>query len=77
MRKKTVTFRIDAKKRAIVDRLTETRDRDRSDLLNEALDAYPDVDAWHVVHIEDELRQAEAGDFADEAEVTALYDRPR
>jgi len=75
MTKETVTFRIDAEKRAILDRLAEKRDRDRSYLLNEAVDAYLDVHAWQIAHIEEGLRQAEAGDFADEAEVAAVYDR--
>ena len=77
MPKETVTFRIDGEKRAILDRLAETMDRDRSHLLNEAVDAYLDVHAWQIAHIEEGLRQAEAGEFADEADVTAVYGRFR
>jgi len=77
MTKETVTFRIDADKRATLDRLAETRDRDRSYLLNEAVDAYLDVHAWQIAHVEEGLRQAEAGEFADDAEVAATYDRSR
>ena len=77
MTKETVTFRIDAEKRATLDRLAEKRDRDRSYLLNEAVDAYLDVHAWQIAHIAEGLRQAEAGDFADEAEVAAFHDRSR
>ena len=77
MPKDTVTFRIDAEKRATLDRLARTMDRDRSHLLNEAVDAFLDVHAWQIAHIEEGLRQAETGDFADEAEVAAFHDRSR
>ena len=77
MPKDTVTFRIDAEKRATLDRLARTMDRDRSHLLNEAVDAFLDVHAWQIAHIEEGLRQAKAGDFADEADVTAAFARFR
>jgi len=75
MARETVTFRIDQGKRAELDRLAKALDRDRSYVLNEAVDAYLDVHAWQAAHIEDGLRQAEAGEFADDAEVAAAYER--
>jgi predicted transcriptional regulator len=77
MSKETVTFRIDAEKRAALDRPAGKRDRNRSYLLNEAVDAYLDAHAWQIAHIEESLCEAATGDFADEAEVTAVYDRFR
>jgi len=75
MVRETITFRIDQGKRAELDRLAKSIDRDRSYVLNEAVDAYLDVHAWQAAHIEEGLKQAEAGDFADDAEVAAAYER--
>lgn len=42
-------------------------------MLNEAIDAYLDVQRWHVEHIAEGLRQAEAEDFASDEEVAAAF----
>jgi predicted transcriptional regulator len=57
------------------DRLASVLDRDRSYLINEAVEAFLAVHAWQIDHIGDGLRQAEAGDFADEQEVAAFWER--
>jgi predicted transcriptional regulator len=75
--RETVTFRMDGEKREALDRLAAALDRDRSYLLNEAVAAYLDVHAWQIAHIEEGLRQATAGDFADDAEVAAAWRRFR
>lgn len=77
MAKETGTVRIDAEARAAVDRLAAALDRDRSYLLNQAAEAYLDVHAWQIAHIEDGLRQADAGEFADEEEVAAFWKKFR
>lgn len=75
MARETIAFRIDQGKRAELDRLAKAIDRDRSYVLNEAVDAYLDVHAWQTAHIEEGLRQADAGEFADDADVAAAYER--
>ncbi|MFO1152865.1 MAG: hypothetical protein U1E42_04230 [Rhodospirillales bacterium] len=50
-------------------------DRDRSDLLNQAVEAYLDVHAWQMAHIEEGLRLAAAGEFVDDDEVAAFWRR--
>lgn len=77
MPRETVTFRIDAGTRAALDRLASALDRDRSYLINEAVEAYLDVHAWQIAHIEEGVRQADAGEFADESEVVAFWNRLR
>jgi predicted transcriptional regulator len=77
MAKETVTFRIDADVRAALDRLAAALDRDRSYLINEAVEAYLDVHGWQIAHIEDGLRQADAGEFAEAEEVAAFWTRLR
>ena len=73
MGKTTITFRLDADKREALDAIAEVADRDRSYVLNEAIDAYLDVHHWQIEHIKKGLRQAEAGQFAAEKEVARAF----
>lgn len=77
MPRETVTFRIDADTRAALDRLAGALDRDRSYLINEAVEAYLAVHAWQIAHIEEGLRQADAGEFAADPELAAFWKRFR
>ena len=71
--KEAITVRLEAGKRAELDALARIVSRDRSFLINEAIDAYLTVHRWQVAEIEQGLRQADAGGFATEAEVEAAY----
>ena len=73
--KEAITFRLDHAKRNALDELARAMSRDRSFLINEAIDAYLVVHRWHTAHIEEGLRQAEAGEFAGEDEVNAAFAR--
>jgi len=66
---KTVSFRTDAKKVKALDALAASQDRDRSYLLNEAIDQYLDLQQYHIRLIEEGIRQADAGMLIDHAEV--------
>jgi predicted transcriptional regulator len=77
MGKTTVTFRLDQEKRDALDALAEGADRDRTYVLNEAIEAYLDAHAWQMAHIRKGLRQAKAGQFATEAEVARAMARWR
>ncbi len=67
----TISFRLDSEKREALDAVASVLDRDRSYILNEAIDAYLDVQQWQIEHIRKGLRQANAGQFATEAEMKA------
>lgn len=69
MDKATISFRIDADAKRALDTIASALDRDRSYVLNEAVAAYIEVQKWHLAHIREGLRQAEAGEFATDAEV--------
>ena len=71
--KEVVTVRLEPAKRAELDALARTVSRDRSFLINEAIDAYLTVHRWQVTEIEQGLRQADFGEFASDAEVEAAY----
>lgn len=73
MNKQTITFRIDARKRKALDSIAADLDRDRSYVLNEAIENYLDVHQWQFDHIKKGLRQAESGHFAKDGEVTAAF----
>jgi predicted transcriptional regulator len=77
MSKATITFRIDGDVKAALDILAADMDRDRSYVLNEAVAAYLGTHCWQVDHIKEGLRQAEAGEFATEAEIAAAFARWR
>ncbi|WP_207540942.1 CopG family ribbon-helix-helix protein [Sabulicella rubraurantiaca] len=77
MARDAITVRMDAEKRAALDALAQVTDRDRSYLINEAVDAYLAVHRWQIAHIEEGLRQAEAGEFATDEDINAAYARWR
>jgi len=77
MDRETISFRLDAKKRAALDAIARAHDRDRTYVLNEAIDAYLDVHQWQIEHIQKGIRQADAGEFASDTEVAAAFSRWR
>ncbi len=77
MGRTTITVRLDSEKREALDAIAEVADRDRSYVLNEAIDAYLDTHRWQVEHIRKGLSQARAGQFASEKEVKKALARWR
>lgn len=61
MQQKTVTFRAPGEKIKALDALAELQQRDRSFVLNEALDQYLSLNEYHVALIREGIRQADAG----------------
>ena len=72
MEKQTVTFPLDSDKVAALDTLAEALERDRDSLLNEAVTAYLNVQEWQVQQIKAGLRQAEAGELIEHAQVRQM-----
>jgi predicted transcriptional regulator len=77
MTQDAITVRMDAEKQEALDALARANDRDRSHLINEAVDAYLAAHRRQVAHIEGCVRQADAGEFATDEEVAAAYARWR
>lgn len=75
MSKDNITFRLDREKRAALDALAAGMDRDRSYLINEAITLYLEMHQWQVEEIQRAVAEAEAGDFATEDEVAAVFTR--
>jgi predicted transcriptional regulator len=61
MRKEAMSFRIEPAKRVAVDELAAALDKDRSAIINEAIDAYLELHHWQVEHIKRALAEADSG----------------
>ena len=70
----SVSFRIPEEKKFLIDELAAAQDRDRSYIINQALDTYLETMEWQLAHVKEGLRQAEAGEFATDDEVKAAFD---
>ena len=74
---KTISFRMRSEAVETLDALAETMDRDRTYLLNEAVERYLQLNEYHIKLIEKGLRAADAGDFVPPAEMKRLVARMR
>jgi predicted transcriptional regulator len=73
MNKENVTFRLDRQKRDALDAIAASMDRDRSYILNEAVEAYLEMHQWQIEEITAAIAEADAGDFASSEEVRATF----
>ena len=77
MAKSTITVRISDEKRAALDAISSSVDRDRSYVVNDALDAFISTHRWQVEHIQEGLREAGRGEFVSAAKAKKVIDRLR
>ncbi|BAC91468.1 CopG family ribbon-helix-helix protein [Gloeobacter violaceus] len=77
MARETITIRLESEKKEALDELARLLDRDRTYLINEAIDRYLEVQHWHLEHIDKAIAQADSGEFATEAEVSEAFERLR
>lgn len=74
---KTVSFRTNSKKIEALDALAALQERDRSYLLNQAVDNLLDLHQYHVSLIENGIREADAGELVDHVEVKEMMSKLR
>ena len=72
MDKQTISFRIDADTVQALDEVAKALDRDRTYVLNEAVRNYLEVQQWQIEQIKEGIRQADAGQVIDHAEVKRI-----
>jgi RHH-type transcriptional regulator, rel operon repressor / antitoxin RelB len=77
MSEETISVRVPSEKKAALEAIAAQTDRDLSVDIEEAVTAYLDLHAWQREHIEEGVRQADAGEFASEAEVREAIARWR
>lgn len=71
----TVTLRLDDEVKNKLEKLAESTHRSRSFLAAEAIKAYVDSNEWQVNEIHSAIVEADAGDFATDAEVKAVFEK--
>jgi predicted transcriptional regulator len=72
MEKQTVSFRLESGKVAALDALAHSLDRDRTYLLNEAIQSYLDLQQWQLDEIRAGLADADAGRVVDHKKIRAM-----
>ena len=70
---KSVTFRTDSKNIRLLDQLAKSLDRDRSYLINEAINDFLEVQKWQLAAIDSAVKGADAGNFASDKEVAKAF----
>jgi predicted transcriptional regulator len=75
--KVNVTCRIAGDRVALLDKLGAHYDRDRSYLVNQAVEGFLAMHEWQITEIEKALKEADAGDFATDAEVRETFRKLR
>ena len=77
MDKQTISFRLEADKVSALDELAQFLDRDRTYLLAEAVQAYLDLQQWHLEQIRAGIAEADAGKVIDHRKMKAMASRWR
>lgn len=75
MSSKTITFRMPEEKLASLDSIAEFEQRDRSFILNEAVNQYLSLQQYNRALIEEGIRQADAGETVPHEEVVAMIEK--
>ncbi|MBE9094999.1 CopG family ribbon-helix-helix protein [Tychonema sp. LEGE 07203] len=73
MNQENVTFPIDSDKKEALRTIATVMDRDLSYVLNEAIASYLEIYQWLLDEINKGVAEAEAGDFATDDEVQAVF----
>ena len=71
----TVTIRLEEATKNKLEKLADATHRSRSFLAAEAIKAYVDCNEWQINEIQAAIAEADAGDFASDAEVQAVIDK--
>ena len=77
MAKHGVSLRLDDDTIEELDRLAKSSKRDRTFIINEAIEAYLETQRWQLEHIKASLAQAELGDFASTVDVNKVFKKWR
>ena len=73
MTKATLSFRTDEETKTRLDSLAGALRRDRSFLINEAIEQYLELNDWQEAQIRAGIEEADRGEFATEEEVEAVF----
>jgi predicted transcriptional regulator len=68
----TMTLRLDDEVKKRLEKLADATQRSKSFLAAEAIRAFVETNEWQIAEIRKAVKEADAGDFAGDAEVGAL-----
>ncbi|GMQ92477.1 MAG: CopG family ribbon-helix-helix protein [Gammaproteobacteria bacterium] len=71
----TMTIRLDPKLKARLDKLSAATHRSKSFLAAEAVREFIELNEWQIAEIKTAIKEADAGDFASEQEVRAVFNK--
>jgi len=72
-----MTIRVDRRTKGRLERLAKAMERTKSYVAAEAIRYYVDLNEWQIAEISAALKEADAGDFANEREVQAVVGKWR
>lgn len=75
MGKSAVSIRIDEEKIEELNGLARANKRDRSFIINEAIDLYLDMNKWQIERIKTAVKQADQGKFSTASELSETIKR--
>ncbi|MCC3420160.1 MAG: CopG family transcriptional regulator [Microcoleus sp. PH2017_29_MFU_D_A] len=73
MSQENFTFLLDSEKKEALRAIANVTDRDLTYILNEAIASYLEIYQWLLDEINKGVAEAEAGDFASDDEVQAIF----
>ena len=71
----TMTIRLDDEIKNRLDELAEATHRTKSFLAAEAIHNYVVLNEWQIHEIQDAIKEADAGDFANEGDVNSIFEK--
>lgn len=73
MSEENMTLTLDSEKKAALSAIATKMERDLSDVLNEAIATYLEINQWLHSEIEKGIAEAEAEDFASDEEIQTIF----
>ena len=71
----TMTIRLDPEIKSRLDKLSAATHRSKSFLAAEAVREFIEINEWQIEEVENAIREADAGDFASNREVRAVFNK--
>ncbi|HZS48757.1 MAG TPA: CopG family transcriptional regulator [Blastocatellia bacterium] len=75
MNEETISFETDEQKLSALDTIAAALNRDRTFVINDAIDTYLQIHQWQIEEIKKALAEADAGKFASTEAVEAFFAR--
>ncbi len=69
----TMTIRLESELKARLDQLAKATHRSKSFLASEAIREFIELNEWQIQEIKEAIKEADAGDFADDQEVKDVF----